>query len=179
MPKSNQAVMKTICYFIFAFVAHFGFSQTENDLKATDILKASIEFCGGEKRISEFRSTELSYYFVNTDGLTASMVEKKVNGEKYAQSILSKKHTPQSTFFDGKDFTRIDGSEIIRISDLNSNEEIKLKTFNNLQYGYKQLGYELKRLPDEKFENFDCYVVEAKASNGYSTMNFFDKSDFG
>ena len=64
------------------------------------------------------------------------------------------------------------------INDLNTVEEIKLQTYNQIQYGYKELSYSLERLDDQKFSSFDCYVISATAKNGYKTLNYFDKTNF-
>jgi hypothetical protein len=72
----------------------------------------------------------------------------------------------------------VDGNSINHITELYNKEEIKLKTYNQIQYGYKHLNYQLTRLPDQKFKNFDCFVVTAKANHGYTTLNFFDKTNF-
>src|SRR5207237_6185872 len=47
-----------------------------------------------------------------------------------------------------------------------------------IQYGYKELNYQFERLPDKEFKNFNCYVVNAKGKNGYTTVNYFDKTNF-
>lgn len=170
--------MNKLYIIIFMFSSLFSQGQTQDDFTANQILDSSIQFCGGEKLISEYITTEKSYVFFSSDKQRASISEKIRNGVKYTQSILSDEHIPQTTFFDGKDLTRINGSDIVRISKNGNLEEIKLKTYNQIQFGYKKLNYDLERLSDEKFKNFDCYVVNATSKSGYSTLNFFDKTNF-
>jgi hypothetical protein len=170
--------MKSFKTIIFLLVPFIGLGQTANKLKAEQILDASIAFCGGEKRIADLESSDITYLLIQPDESTAIIAEKRKTGQKYVQSILSTEHVPQTTFFNNSRFTRVDGSSVIQVEDPEAMEEMKLKTYNQIQYGYKALGYELTRLPDQKFQYFDCYVVNAKAGNGYTTMNFFDKTNF-
>lgn len=159
-------------------IQFFTFAQRPDSLTAEDILNRSIAFCGGEKRIAELKTSNLNYLLIQPDQSTAIINEKRRTGQKYTQSILSTKHTPQTTFFDTKKLSVVVGDTVIKFDDLGSIDEMKLKTYNQIQYGYKVLKYKLTRLPDKKFQNFDCYVVDAKADNGYTTMNLFDKTNF-
>lgn len=163
--------------FLF-FLPTLLFGQNQSELTANQILDSSLAFSGGELRISKIESSRINYLLITPDQTTAIINEQVKTGEKYVQSILSKTHVPQTTFFDGDKISRVHGSSIIHATDLQATEEIRLKTFNQIQYGYKKLGYQLSRFPDQKFKNFDCFVVNAAASNGYTTMNFFDKTNF-
>lgn len=154
------------------------FGQKKEKLTASQIIDSSLIFCGGELRISKIESSRINYLLIQPDQTTAIINEQRRTGEKYVQCILSKTHSPQTTFFDGEKISRVDGNSITHITDIQSKEEVKLKTYNQIQYGYKKLKYQLERLPDQKFKNFDCFVVNAKAENGYTTMNFFDKTNF-
>ncbi|KFF06589.1 hypothetical protein B0A68_01990 [Flavobacterium reichenbachii] len=154
------------------------FGQKQEDLTASQIVDSSLIFCGGEIRISKIESSKINYLLIQPDQTIAIINEQLNTGKKYVQCILSKSHSPQTTFFNGEKISRVDGSSITHITDVQSKEEVKLKTYNQIQYGYKQLKYQLTRLPDQKFKNFDCFVVNAKADNGYTTMNFFDKTNF-
>jgi hypothetical protein len=154
------------------------FGQNQEKLTANQIVDSSIVFCGGELRISKIESSRINYLLIQPDQSTAIINEQLRTGKKYVVCVLSKTHTPQTTFFNGEKISRVDGNSITHVTDLQSKEEVKLKTYNQIQYGYKQLKYQLTRLPDQKFKNFDCFVVNAKADNGYTTMNFFDKTNF-
>jgi hypothetical protein len=166
----------SIIIFLFSSSALCG--QVSDKLTAEQILSSSIEFCGGEDRIAHIKTTDINYLLVQPDKSTAIINEKTKAGQKYVQSVLSTTHVPQTTFFDGKTISRIEGSSVIKVDSLSKIEEVKLKTFNQVQVGYKSLGYKMTRLPDKKFQNFDCYVLNAQAKNGYSTMNFFDKTNY-
>ena len=43
------------------------------------------------------------------------------------------------------------------------------------EYGYKKLGYFLERQDDQKFQNFDCFVVLVSSPFGRVTINYYDK----
>jgi hypothetical protein len=163
---------------LFYFFPALLFAQTKEKLTANQIVDSSLVFCGGELRISKINSVQINYLLLQPDQSTAVINDKLKIGEKYAQSILSKTHFPQTTFFNGEKISRVDGNSVIHLNDIQSKEEVKLKTYGQVQYGYKKLNYELSRLPDQKFKNFDCFVVNAKAKNGYTTINFFDKTNY-
>lgn len=166
--------MKLFSLLFFIFLSQFVLGQN-TFLTAKQILDSSIAFCGSF--IPEARS-ELTYVVLMPDKKKAIIDEKRIEGEKYAQSILSMSHVSQTTFFDGKSLTRINGDSILKVQNLKSIEEIKLKTYSNLQLGYKSLNYELAREDDIQFKNFDCYVLKATSKKGYSTLNYFDKTNF-
>ena len=167
-----------IAAILFVLVYGTARGQSSDELTAAQILDNSIKFCGGERRIGGIRSTSLTYLLTQPDQSIAIINEKRKTGEKYVQSVLSKTHIPQTTFFDGARVTRVNGAAVTHLSDTQTVDEARLKTFSLIQYGYKKLGFKLSRLPDKKFKNFDCYVVDAKAGNGYTTTNFFDKTNF-
>jgi len=154
------------------------FGQKQEDLTANQIVDSSLIFCGGELRISKINTVQINYLLIQPDQSTAIVNDKLKTGEKYVQCILSKTHSPQTTFFNGEKISRVDGNSVYHVTDIQSKEEVKLKTYSQIQYGYKKLNYQLSRLPDQKFKNFDCFVVNAKADNGYTTMNFFDKTNY-
>jgi hypothetical protein len=160
--------MKTLSTIIFLLASALAFGQTAN-LTAEQILDASIAFCGGEKRIAGIQSSSINYLLTLPDESTAIVTEKRKTGQKYVQSVLSTAHVPQTTFFNSNSLTRVNGSSVTRFNDLEAVEEIKLRTYNQVQYAYKALGYKLTRLPDKKFQHFDCYVVNAQTDNGYTT----------
>jgi hypothetical protein len=160
------------------FLPTFSFGQIQEELTANQILESSLNFCGGELRIAKINASQINYLLIQPDKTTAIINDKLKTGKKYVQCILSKTHVPQTTFFNGEKISRVDGSSIIHVTDLPSQEEVKLKTYSQIQFGYKKLNYQLSRLADQKFKNFDCFVVNARAANGYTTMNFFDKTNF-
>lgn len=170
----------TVRYFIsfLFFLPTLLFGQNQAKLTASQILDSSLVFSGSELRISKIQSSRINYLLIQPDQTKAIINEQLKTGKKYVQSILSKTHVPQTTFFDGEKISRVNGSAITHVTDLQSKEEVKLKTYNQIQYGYKKLGYQLSRLPDQKFKNFDCFVINAAGNNGYTIMNFFDKTNF-
>ncbi len=170
----TRRYLTTLIYFFPAFL----FAQKQDKLTANQIVDSSIVFCGGEARISKINSVQTTYELTQPDQSTAIINNKLKTGEKYIQCVLSKTHFPQTTFFNGEKISRVDSNSVIHITDIQSKEEVKLKTYSQIQYGYKKLNYQLSRFPDQKFENFDCFVVAARANNGYTTINFFDKTNY-
>jgi hypothetical protein len=164
----------TLIYFLPTLL----FAQKQDKLTANQIVNSSIFFCGGEARISKINSVQSTYVVNQPDQSMVIVNDKLKTGEKYVQCILSKTNSPQTTFFNGEKISRVDGDSIVHITNIQSKEEVKLKTYSQIQYGYKKLNYELSRLPDHKFENTDCFVVTARAPNGYTTKNFFDKKNY-
>lgn len=154
------------------------FGQNQNDLTAIQIIDSSIVFCGGESKISKIESSRINYLLRQPDQTTAIINVQVKTGKKYVQSVLSKNHVPQTTFFDGDKISRVNGNSVVHMTNLQPQDEVELKTYNQIQYGYKKLGYKLSRMPDQKFKNFDCFVINATTNNGYETMNFFDKTNF-
>lgn len=151
------------------------FAQKQEKLTANQIVDSSIVFCGGEARISKINSVQINYLVIEPNDSTETFNEKLKTGEKYVQCMLSRNYIPQTTFFNGEKISMVDGKSVIHITDIEPKEEAKLKTYGVIQYGYKKLNYQLSRLPDEKFTNYDCFVVAATAKSGYTTVNFFDK----
>ncbi len=171
-------MLKYILTSLLVIIYVKGFSQVNDKLTANEILDLSIKFCGGEERISKVKTCESSFGFLGADTSFATITEKRIQGKKFSQSIFSKTHTPQTTFFNGKEHIVINGSKIIKNKSSENLEAMQLKSYFNLQYGYKTIGFKLEKLLDQKFNNFDCYVIEAKSKNGYSTINFFDKTNY-
>ncbi|MGN6395119.1 MAG: hypothetical protein ACTHMI_06135 [Mucilaginibacter sp.] len=163
---------------LFYFLPTLLFAQKQERLMASQIVDSSIVFCGGEARISKINSVQTTYELTQPDQSKAIVNDKLKTGEKYVQCILSKTNSPQTTFFNGEKISRVDGDGIVHTTNIQSKEEVKLKTYSQIQYAYKKLNYELSRLPDHKFENVDCFVVTARAPNGYTTKNFFDKKNY-
>lgn len=159
------------------FIPAFLYAQ-KRTLTANQIIDSSIVFCGGEANISKISSIETTYK-INEPNDSTGVVDIKIKaGEKFVQCILSRVYVPQTTFFNGKKICRVNGDSVTNITNIDKIEEVKLKTYSLVQYGYKKLKYQFSRLPDHKFTNFDCFVINAKAKNGYTTKNFFDKKNY-
>jgi hypothetical protein len=164
-------------FYIYLFLIFPSLVQAQKEpMTAEQILDSSIAFCGTP--ILNKTASELTYVALLPDKSTATIDEKRIEGEKFTQCILSMTHVPQTTFFNGKNLTRVSGDSLIKIQKIKTIDEIKLRTFTNLQYGYKSLNYEITRLEDQHFNNFDCFVISAKSKNGYTTLNYFDKTNY-
>ena len=173
----KQMTRRHIILLIY-FLPTLLFAQKQDRLTASEIVDSSIVFCGGEARISKINSVQTTYVVYQPDQSMVIVNDKLKTGQKYVQCILSKTNSPQTTFFNGEKISRVNGNSVVHVTDIQSKEEVKLKTYSQIQYGYKKLNYQLSRLPDQKFKNFDCFVINAKASNGYTTLNFFDKTNY-
>ncbi len=170
--------MKYLLILIILVFGQIFYVNAQADLSADDILNKSIDFCGGIKNISKIKSSSIIYDMTAGDGRQGSLVIKRDISHKYMRSVLSDNFAPTSMFFNGAALKVVDGEKVTLINDLNSIEEIKLQTYDLIQYGYKELSYKLKRLDDQKFKAFDCYVLKATAPDGYATLNYFDKTNF-
>lgn len=165
-------------FFLIIFTIRIFFSFAQTNLTADDILNKSIEFCGGLNNMSKIKSSRLFYDLSTSDGSHISLIMQREVSKSYMRSVLSTKHLPTSMHFDGTNLTVINGETKKVVDDIKTIEEIKLQTYNLPQLGYKELSYNLKRLDDQKFSHFNCYVVNATSENGYTTLNYFDKTNF-
>ncbi|HEX9980912.1 MAG TPA: hypothetical protein VGB50_10165 [Flavobacterium sp.] len=170
--------MRVLYLFIFACAAaQIATAQDAGDLSANQIVQNSITYSGGKAALSKINTLELIYLYLDPEGKSASIIEKRKANTNFTQSIISQNHESQTTFYSGTDIVWVRGNSVRKLND-SGRPEIKLKAFPNIQLAYESLGYSYSRLRDEKFENFDCYVVEAKNNGGYATRNFFDKASF-
>jgi hypothetical protein len=170
----RNVVLKIIIFFSFLQIAR----ASDTALTAEDIINKSIEFCGGNENIKKIASTELTYKLIDADSSIASVIIKRKQASRYLRSVLSTSHTPQTLYFDGAKVSFVEDLKIQHNDKLEEIEEVRLQTFDVIQYGYKELGYKFDRLNDQKFSHYDCLVVRATAKNGYSTLNYFDKTNF-
>ena len=99
---------------LLLFLSQFAIGQN-NNLTAEQILDSSIAFCG---EIPHGTRSELTFGVLMPDNSTAIIDEKRIEGEKYTQGILSMSHISQTTFFDGKKLTRINVDSILEIKKL-------------------------------------------------------------
>ena len=94
--------MKHIYILLLATLQLSAYSQNAT-LTAEQILDSSIAFCGGEKAIANLKNCQLTYILIQPDSSVGVIDEKRIEGQKYVQCILSKENIPQTTFFDGKE----------------------------------------------------------------------------
>ena len=78
-------------------------------------------------------------------------------------------HINQTTIYDVRKVTKINGLSLSESKQLKTLDEIKLKTYSR---------YTIERKNDVKFKNFNCYVLKATSKSGYSTLNYFDRKNF-
>ena len=157
--------------------ALFAPAQARAQLTAAQILDSSLAFCGGEQ-LNSLSTCELSYAYYEQDQLPVSVVDVRKPGSAYTQSILARGSSPKTTFFDGTRITIASQKGVRHFASANEVVAMQLKLYHLPQQGYKALKWKLERLADEQFKHVDCYVLRVTASNGYSTLNFFDKSNY-
>ncbi len=164
--------------FIVLIVLFVGMNTCAEAQTAEEILDKSIALCGGVEKISKIKSTSLLYDLTTSDSSHTSLIMKRQYAQKYMQSTLSETNVSSSLHYDGSSCVAINGEDKMVVRDLASIDEMKLRLYDHIQFAYKQLGYELNRLEDQKFASFDCYTISATSKKGYMTLNYFDKTDF-
>ncbi len=169
--------MKIASLILILFLTQIFNAQDSKEISAKHIVEQSLTYAGGISELSKISTLELIYLHLDPDGKSASIIEKRKGNSHLTQSIISQNNDSQTTFYDGKNIVWVRGKSVKKFAD-SSLPEMKLKAFSNILLGYENLGYRYTRLKDEKFDNFDCYVVEAKSKDGYATTNFFDKTNF-
>jgi hypothetical protein len=158
------------------FLADFTFAQsTEKVLTADQIIQRAIDSSGGDKAFDLIRNVETISQIVTSKGDTLSFSVKRMNFDKYYVSTLSLGYANTTTVYN-KGRAAITGNQTAKqILDPFKLEELQLQSYISLEYGYKKLGYILERQDDQKFENFDCFVVLVSSQLGRVTINYYDK----
>jgi len=106
---------------------------------------------------------------------TLFFATKRMGFNKYYISTLSLGYTNSTTIYNKGKAAVTTGQKTQQILNPLKLEELKLQSYLSLDYGYKKLGYKLERQDDQKFQNFDCYVVLVSSPLGKATINYYDK----
>jgi hypothetical protein len=144
-------------------------------LTASDIVQRSIDSSGGDKLFDTLHSVEFITKMLTPSKEVISLAIKKKAFSKYYISVLSLGHVNTTTIYNKGKAVIIKNDTVQNITDPRQLEEFQLQCYISIDYAYKKLGYALTRIDDQKFENFDCYVVLAESPLGRKTANYYDK----
>ena len=157
--------------------ANFTFAQNpDKTLTAAQIIQRAIDSSGGDKIFDSIKNIETISQIATSKGDTLSFSVKKMNFDKYYISSLSLGYVNTTTVYNKGKAALISNQNAQQILDPIKLEELQLQSYISLEYGYKKLGYSLEREADQKFQNFDCFVVLASSPLGRTTINYYDKN---
>jgi hypothetical protein len=154
-----------------------GQETSMNDLTAKEILLKCLDFNGGISRMDSVKNIEHSYSLTLDNDSLVSIITKKRQGKNFMASTLTEEYANTSIFSE-RVAVVLTSDKIEKVEDKQKLDELELQTYILPEYGYYKLNYKLERLKDQAFKNFDCLVVQATSSNGYYTLNYFDKVNF-
>lgn len=144
-------------------------------LTASQIIQRAIDSCGGDKVFDLVKNVEMISQIVTPKGDTLSLAVKRMNSDKYYISSMGAGFVNTTTVYNSGKAARISNQSAESITDPLQLEELRLQSYLCLEYGYKKLGYTLKREADMQFENFDCFVLAVSSPLGRTTANYYDK----
>ena len=147
----------------------------DSKLTAGQIIQRAIDSSGGDIKLDAIHSAEYISRIVTAGGDTLSFAVKRKDFNKYYISSLSLGYVNTTKIYNNGRAVQIKDEVAQSITDARLLEELLLQCYISIDYGYKKLGYKLNRLDDQKFENFDCFVVMAESPLGSKTLNFYDK----
>lgn len=161
---------------IILFYVSLAYGQnSDKTLTAIQIIQRAIDSSGGDKIFDLVKNSETISQIVTSKGDTIYFSVKRMDFDKYYISSLSLGYTNTSTVYNKGKAALISNGNAQQILDPLKLEELQLQSYISLEYGYKKLGYALKREADQKFNNFDCFVVLASSPLGRTTINYYDK----
>lgn len=158
------------------FLAGISFGQNADKLlTAEQIIQKAIDSSGGDKRFDHLKNVEMISQVVTAKNDTLSFAIKRMNFDKYYISILSLGFANSTTIYNKGMAAITSNQETQQILDPLKLEELQLQSYISLEYGYKKLGYKFERQDDQKFQNFDCFVLLVSSPLGRATLNYYDK----
>ena len=161
---------------LFSCIALIIYAQNdEKQVTADQIIQRAIDSLGGEKSFDLNNTSESISQIITPQGDSLSFAEKRMNFDKYYISILSLSHENTTKIFNNGKAVFISNQNARQITDPLELEELHLKSFICREYGYKKLAYRFEREDDQKFRNFDCFVVLVTSPLGNSALNYYDK----
>jgi hypothetical protein len=160
---------------IFLFVSLAYGQNSDRALTASQIIQRAIDSSGGDKIFEVVKNVETISQIVTAKGDTLYFSVKRMGFEKYHVSSLSLGYTNTTKVYNKGKAAVISNQNAEQIVDPLEVEALQLQSFISLEYGYKKLGYTLKREADQKFQNFDCFVILASSPLGRTTINYYDK----
>jgi hypothetical protein len=171
-----QLLKNLILTVITSLIVSFAFGQTPGKtLTAAQIIQRAIDSAGGDKVFDRIRNVESISQIVTAKGDTLSFAVKRMNFDKYYISTLSSGYQNTTMVYNKGRAATTSNQTTQQILDPLKLEELKLQSYISLEYGYKKLGYSFERKEDQKFKNFNCYVVLVSSPLGLATINYYDK----
>lgn len=174
--RLNKTLFNLLAVLLIVYAGQPAFAQkTLDNPTAQQIVDRSIERWGGKELLNKTSSIEMIHKIVMPNGDTTSVAIKKAGFDKYYVSQLSQGYENTTKIYNQGDAVLIKNGNAEKITDPVSLENLKLQCYLCPDQGYEALGYKLTRVEDQKFKNFDCYVVVAVSPLGREYMNFYDK----
>ena len=167
--------IKTVLLLIAACMIAVSASAQYQVLTASEIIQRSINNYGGDKTLDSLTCMESSSLLIQANGDTLSCIVKKKGFNKCYVGLLGKSHGNSITIFNESKAAFIQSELVQYITNPVKLEELKLQSFISLDYGYKKLGYKFRKINDQRFSDFDCYVVLVTSPLGKTTTNYYDK----
>lgn len=153
------------CSFFFGILMYAvtaNAQQNESkEVTAKDIIQRAIDNAGGDEKLKAVKSAEFISQIVigNKDTLYVSV--KRKGADKYYISVMSFRYQNTTTVFNSGKAVLIRHDTAESITDPFILEELALRCYSSVDYGYKKLGYKFSRIEDKQFTNFNCYGVLA------------------
>jgi hypothetical protein len=160
---------------IVSFVSLSFGQNPDKTLTANQIIQKAIDSSGGDKIFDLIKNVETISQIITSKGDTLSFSVKRMNFDKYYISSLSLGYANTTTVYNKGKAALISNQNAQQILDPLKLEELQLQSYISIEYGYKKLGYTLERESDQKFQNFDCFVVLVSSPLGRTTINYYDK----
>lgn len=160
-----------LCLLSILFLPFVCFSQP--DLTAAAIVQRAIDSSGGP-RFDTLRGLELVHE-LQVPGGSVSVATKRLGGDRLLVSTLSLGYSNTTKIYNRGRAVLIANDTVRAITNPAELEDLQLQCYVSIDYGYQKLHYALERLEDQKFQNFDCYVVQATSPLGIRRLTYYDK----
>ncbi len=171
-------IKRVLAIIILSVINHsFGLAQagTTRKITAGEIIQKALDNEGGDAKLDSITAVEFISQIVTAKGDTLSYAVKRKGFDKYYISVLSAAYENSTTIYNKGKATIVKNEQSKNINDVLILEDLKLQSYISINYGYKKMGYKLERLDDQKFKNFDCYVVMAESGLDKRQLNYYDK----
>ena len=145
------------------------------DITADSIIQRAISNAGGEVRLAAIGRAEFMSQLIDSNNDTLFVSVKRQGYNKCYISVMSYKFENTTTIFNNGRAVFIRNDSATNIADPEKLEELALNCYSSIEYGYKKLGYKLRRIEDLHEGRFDCYGVLAESPLGTRTANYYDK----
>lgn len=168
---SGKQIGSVLLGLVFALQA---LGQTDN-ITAEAIIQRAIDSSGGEARLDSLHSVEFVTKIITPEKQVLSFDIKRKDFNKYYITTLSNSHISSITVYNNGRAIIIQNDSVRAVTDPQVLEELQLQCYLSIDHGYKKLGYKFTRMDDQRFRNFDCYMVLTESPLGNKTANYYDK----